>query len=84
MTEKISMMATTEIVRATGYKTTGQTDANGNLKYQPTSETIANGSVFEATAEEAAEYSRIGCAVLADSTDAAFLADVRSIYGRVK
>jgi hypothetical protein len=54
------------------------------LKYQPISETIANGSTFEATAEEAAEYSRLGCAVLADSADAAFLADMRSIYGRVK
>jgi hypothetical protein len=71
-------------VRAVGYETTGQTDANGNLKYQPISETIANGSTFEATAEEAAEYSRLGCAVLADSADAAFLADMRSIYGRVK
>lgn len=84
MTEKITLIATTDIVRTVGYETTGQTDANGNLKYAPTTETIANGSVFEATAEEAAEYSRLGCAVLAGSADAAFLADMESIYGRVK
>lgn len=84
MSEKVTLLATTEIVRTTGYEVTGQTDAYGNLKYQPISETIANGSVFEATAEEAAECSRLGCAVLADSADAALLANMRSIYSRVK
>lgn len=84
MSERVAMLATTEIVRTVGYETTGQTDANGNLKYAPTTETVANGSIFEATSEEAAEYSRLGCAVLANSADAAFLADVQTIYGRAK